>query len=167
MDIFADVLIAGTGIAGLYSALNLRKDLKIIMISKGKIDECNSNLAQGGISVARGSTDINLFIEDTLKAGQYENNINAVKILAEESIENINNLCKMGVDFDKDGEGLSYTREGAHSINRIVHFKDITGKRVEESLLNKVKSHDNITILEDCNLIDILKINNVCTVSYV
>jgi Aspartate oxidase len=163
MDIFTDVLIVGTGVAGLYAALNLRNDLKITMISKGKLDECNTNLAQGGISVARGSTDIDSFVEDTLKAGQYENDVNAVKILAEESIENINNLSNMGVDFDKDREGLNYTREAAHSINRIVHYKDITGKRLEEVLLSKVKSKDNIIIYEDCHLIDILKKYNICT----
>lgn len=162
MDIFTDVLIVGTGVAGLYSALNLRSDLKIAMISKGKLDECNTNLAQGGISVARGSTDIDSFVEDTLKAGQYENDVNAVKILAEESIENINNLTNIGVDFDRDKEGLSYTREAAHSINRIVHYKDITGKRLEEVLLNNVRSKNNITIYENCHLIDILKKYNVC-----
>lgn len=162
MNIFTDVLIVGTGVAGLYAALNLRNDLKITMISKGKLDECNTSLAQGGISVARGSTDIDSFVEDTLKAGQYENDVNAVKILAEESIENINNLTNMGVDFDKDKEGLSYTREAAHSINRIVHCKDTTGKKLEEVLLSKVKLEDNIIIYEDCHLIDILREYNTC-----
>lgn len=163
MELIADVLIVGTGVAGLYSALNLSDDLNIIMISKGKAAECNTALAQGGISVARGYTDIDLFIEDTLKAGKYENDINSVKILAEESIDNVNNLCKLGVDFEKDKESLRFTREGAHSINRIVYYKDITGKRVEEILLNKVKSKNNITIYENCELLDILKNSNTCT----
>lgn len=162
MDIFTDVLIVGTGVAGLYSALNLKNNLKITMISKGKLDECNTNLAQGGISVARGYTDIDSFVEDTLKAGQYKNDVNAVRILAEESIENINNLTSIGVDFDKDKEGLCYTREAAHSINRIVHYKDITGKRLEEVLLNRVKFKDNVIIYEDCHLIDLLKKYNTC-----
>ena len=82
--------------------LNLRKDLKIIMISKGKLDECNTYLAQGGISAARDYNDIDLFIEDTLKAGQYKNNINAVKILAEESMKILIIFVNMGVNFDKD-----------------------------------------------------------------
>ncbi len=163
MDIIADVLIIGTGVAGLYSALNLSDNLNIIMISKGRKDECNTALAQGGISVARGHTDIDLFTEDTLKAGKYENDIDAVKVLVEESIDNISTLCKLGVDFEKDMEGLCFTREGAHSINRIVYYKDITGKRVEEILLNKVKSKNNITIYENCELVDILKNSNTCT----
>jgi len=162
MDIFTDVLIVGTGVAGLYAALNLRKDLKITMISKGKIDECNTTLAQGGICVARGYTDIDSFIQDTLKAGQFKNDYEAVKVLVEESIDNINYLCDLGVNFDENKEGRCYTREGAHSINRIVHYKDITGKRVEEVLLNNVKSKDNITIFENCHLLDILKKDNFC-----
>ncbi|WP_411681664.1 L-aspartate oxidase [Clostridium thailandense] len=162
MDIITDVLIVGTGVAGLYSALNLNKDLNITMISKGKIDECNTALAQGGISVARGYDDIKLFVEDTLKAGKYKNNTESVKILAKESIENVNKLCELGVDFERNQEGLVFTREGAHSINRIVYYKDITGKRVEEVLLNNVKLQNNINIYENFELIDMLKIGNKC-----
>lgn len=162
MDILADVLIVGTGIAGLYTALNLRKDLKIVIISKGNIDQCNTSLAQGGISVARGYTDIDSFTQDTLRAGQMENSVEAVKTLVEESMENINHLCNLGVDFDKDREGLCYTREGAHSINRIVHCKDFTGEKVEDILITNIKSRKNITILENCCLIDIIQKDNVC-----
>lgn len=162
MDIYTDVLVIGTGVSGLYSALNLREDLKITMISKGKIDECNTALAQGGISVARGTNDIDLFVNDTLKAGSYKNDINAVKILAEESMENIDDLCKMDFDFDRDNDELSYTREGAHSINRIVHYKDKTGKKLEETLLKQIPSRKNITIFENCTMLDILKKDNVC-----
>ncbi len=162
MDIYTDVLIVGTGAAGLYSALNLEKSLKITMISKGKAEQCNSSLAQGGISVARGYDDIDLFIEDTLKAGSYKNDINALKILAEESIENINLLCEMGFDFDKDEHGLGYTREGAHSINRIVHYKDRSGERLEKTLLKEVSSRKNIVICENCTMVDIIKKDNIC-----
>lgn len=162
MDIDVDVLIVGTGVAGLYTALNLEENLKILMLSKGKVDECNTNWAQGGISVARGYSDINLFVEDTLKAGQYKNDIAAVKTLAEESIENINTLIEFGVDFDINNNELSFTREGAHTINRIVHYKDKTGHRVEEILLNNIKSKKNITIYENCCLVDILKKDNIC-----
>lgn len=162
MDLFSDVLIVGTGAAGLYTALNLRSDLNIILISKGKIDECNSNLAQGGISVSRGEEDTEAFIEDTLRAGCYKNDINAVKTLVEESIENINLLTKMGVDFDRNTSNFDYTREGAHSINRIVHYKDWTGKRVEETLISQVNKKKNITIYENCSLVDIINKNNIC-----
>lgn len=162
MNIVTDVLIIGTGVAGLYTALNLDENLKIVMISKGEVNECNSNWAQGGISAARGYEDVDLFVQDTLKAGQYRNNINAVKVLAEESIENINALIELGVDFDRTGDQLNYTREGAHTINRIVHYKDKTGNRVEEVLLNNVKSRKNITFYKNCCLVDILKKDNIC-----
>lgn len=162
MDAYTDVLIIGTGVAGLYAALNLKQDLNITMISKGKIDECNTALAQGGISVARGTDDIDLFVEDTLKAGSYKNNVNAIRILAKESMENIDHLCKIGFDFDRDENGLSYTREGAHSINRIVHYKDKTGKKLEEVLLKEVKNYKNITFINNCTMLDIIKNNNVC-----
>ncbi|NMM64721.1 L-aspartate oxidase [Clostridium sp. P21] len=162
MDVYTDVLVIGTGVSGLYSALNLKDNLNIIMISKGKIDECNTALAQGGISVARGVDDVDLFVEDTLKAGAYKNDVTATRILAEESIENIDTLCKMGFDFDRTNDGLSYTREGAHSINRIVHYKDKTGKELEETLLKQVSSKKNITIFENCTMLDILKKGNAC-----
>lgn len=162
MDMITDVLIVGTGVAGLYTALNLGEDLSITMISKGKKEECNTSLAQGGIATARGYEDIASFIEDTLKAGKYKNNINAVKVLAEESMDNIQNLCNLGVDFEKDEKGLRFTREGAHSINRIVYYKDITGKKIEEVLLKKVECKSNINIHENCEMIDILKVDNTC-----
>ncbi|MGO5065678.1 L-aspartate oxidase [Clostridium sporogenes] len=162
MDIYGDVLIVGSGVAGLYSALNLRKDLKIILISKDKLNRCNTTLAQGGISVARNKNDTNCFIEDTLKAGSYENNLQAVKILAKDSRENIVKLQTIGLNFDKYKENLSYTKEGAHSINRIVHFKDYTGKKLEEILIKNILKISNLTIIEDCNLIDLIQNNNTC-----
>lgn len=162
MDIVTDVLIVGTGVAGLYTALNLDENLKIIMVSKGEVNECNSNWAQGGISVARGYDDIDLFIQDTLKAGQYKNDAAAVEVLAEESIANINTLIELGVDFDRTEGELNFTREGAHSINRIVHYKDKTGQRIEEVLLNSIKSKKNIAFYKNCCLIDIIKKDNTC-----
>ncbi|MEJ8553190.1 L-aspartate oxidase [Tepidibacter sp. Z1-5] len=162
MKVYADVLIVGTGIAGLYSALNLKNNLKVIMITKEKVDDCNSYLAQGGIATARDKYDIENYIQDTLKAGQYKNNEEVVRILAEESIDNINNLIKLGVKFDTvDGE-LQYTREAAHCKNRIVHCKDRTGGEVFNVLLKRVKEKSNIQIIEQSCLIDIIEKNNTC-----
>ncbi|WFD08905.1 L-aspartate oxidase [Tepidibacter hydrothermalis] len=163
MKVYADVLIVGTGIAGLYSALNLRNNLKIVMITKEKVDDCNSYLAQGGIATAKDKYDIENYVQDTLKAGQYKNNEEAVRILAEESIDNINNLIKLGVKFDTvDGE-LRYTREAAHCNNRIVHCKDRTGGEVFNVLLKRVKEKSNIQIIEESCLIDIIEKNNICS----
>ena len=90
-----DVLIVGTGIAGLYTALNLRDDIRILMITKNSFKDCNSYLAQGGISTSLGFFDEENYFNDTMKAGNYNNNPEAVNLLIKNSIENINNLVKM------------------------------------------------------------------------
>ena len=158
----ADVLIVGSGVAGLYASLNLREDLEIIMVSKKSVNLCNSSLAQGGIAVARGKEDFQSFIEDTLKAGKYENNIDSVKVLVEESMDNINKLIDLGANFEKDENGVLFTKEGAHKINRIVYHKDITGKHVEDILLENVKRRKNVKIIEDCEMVDIYHRDNRC-----
>ncbi|MBI5986540.1 L-aspartate oxidase [Clostridium perfringens] len=158
----ADVLIVGSGVAGLYASLNLSDDLEIIMVSKKSVNLCNSSLAQGGIAVARGKEDFQSFIEDTLKAGKYENNIDSVKVLVEESMDNINKLIELGANFEKDENGVLFTKEGAHEINRIVYHKDITGKHVEDILLENVKRRKNIKIIEDCEMVDIYHRGNRC-----
>lgn len=158
----ADVLIVGSGVAGLYASLNLREDLEIIMVSKKTVDLCNSSLAQGGIAVARGKEDFQSFIEDTLKAGKYENNIDSVRVLVEESMNNINKLIDLGANFEKDEKGVLFTKEGAHEINRIVYHKDITGKHVEDILLENVKRRKNIKIIEECEMVDIYHRDNRC-----
>ena len=158
----ADVLIVGSGVAGLYASLNLRDDLEIIMVSKKSVNLCNSSLAQGGIAVARGKEDFQSFIEDTLKAGKYENNIDSVKVLVEESMDNINKLMDLGANFEKDENGVLFTKEGAHEINRIVYHKDITGKHVEDILLENVKRRKNIKIIEECEMVDIYHRDNRC-----
>ncbi|HII4441285.1 TPA: L-aspartate oxidase [Clostridium perfringens] len=157
-----DVLIVGSGVAGLYASLNLREDLEIIMVSKKSVNLCNSSLAQGGIAVARGKEDFQSFIEDTLKAGKYENNIDSVRVLVEESMDNINKLIDLGANFEKDENGVLFTKEGAHEINRIVYHKDITGKHVEDILLENVKRRKNIKIIEECEMVDIYHRNNRC-----
>lgn len=158
----ADVLIVGSGVAGLYASLNLREDLEIIMVSKKSVNLCNSSLAQGGIAVARGKEDFQSFIEDTLKAGKYENNIDSVRVLVEESMDNINKLIDLGANFEKDEKGVLFTKEGAHEINRIVYHKDITGKHVEDILLENVKRRKNIKIIEECEMVDIYHRDNRC-----
>lgn len=160
---YVDVLIVGSGVAGLYSALNLRDDLDVIVVSKDKIDCTNTSLAQGGISVARDVNDVPYFIEDTLKAGQYKNDVQAVKVLTKESIENVDSLVALGLDVDKDDEGnWDYTKEGAHCVNRIIHTQDNTGENVEKTLVENVLNRKNIKVYEDTFLVDIIEKNNKC-----
>jgi len=163
MNKFVDVLIIGSGISGLYCALNLRKDLNILVVCKDKITCSNTYLAQGGISVARGEKDLPLYIEDTFKAGKYKNDLEAVKVLTSESIFNIKNLIEMGLEFDRNEDGsLNFTKEGAHSINRIVHTKDNTGESTAKILIEKVKEKDNINIYEDTYFVDIIEKQREC-----
>lgn len=160
---YVDVLIVGSGVAGLYSALNLRDDLDVMVVSKDKIDCTNTSLAQGGISVARDVNDVPYFIEDTLKAGQYKNDVQAVKVLTKESIENVDSLVALGLDVDKDDEGnWDYTKEGAHCVNRIIHTQDNTGENVEKTLVENVLNRKNIKVYEDTFFVDIIEKNNKC-----
>lgn len=164
MNKFVDVLIIGSGVSGLYCALNLRKDLNILVACKDKISCTNTYLAQGGISVARGVQDIPLYIEDTLKAGKYKNDLEAVKILTSESMENINALIELGLKLDRnEDETLNFTKEGAHSINRIVHTKDNTGESTAKILIEKVRQRDNIKVYENTYFVDIIEKDSECT----
>lgn len=163
MKKFIDVLIAGSGVSGLYCGLNLRDDLNIVIACKDKINCTNTYLAQGGISVARGQEDIPIFIEDTLKAGKYKNDLEAVKVLATESMDNVKTLMEFGMKFDRNEDNsLNFTKEGAHSKNRIVHTKDNTGESVAKVLINKVKNKRNISIYENTFFVDIIEKEGRC-----
>ncbi|MCC0781638.1 L-aspartate oxidase [Clostridioides sp. ES-S-0108-01] len=162
MNLKQDVLIVGSGVSGLYCALNLDKNLNVLVVSKSTIENNNTYLAQGGISTARNIDDIESFVEDTMKAGQYKNRVEAVQVLADESIENVGQIVEYGMHLDKENGEIDYTREGAHSVNRIVHSKDNTGEVVFKTLLKEVKTRENITLIENAYLLDILKDGNKC-----
>lgn len=162
MNLEQDVLIVGSGISGLYCALNLEENLNVLVVSKSTIENNNTYLAQGGISTARNIDDIESFVEDTMKAGQYKNRVEAVQVLADESIENVGQIVDYGMPLDRENGEIDYTREGAHSVNRIVHSKDNTGEVVFKTLLKEAKTRDNITLIEDAYLLDILKDGNKC-----
>ena len=163
MNKFVDVLIIGSGVSGLYCALNLKEDLNILLVCKDKISCSNTYLAQGGISVARGEDDIPSYIEDTLKAGKYKNDLEAVKVLTSESMDNIKRLMEMGLKFDRnEDKSLNFTKEGAHAINRIEHTKDNTGESTAKILIDKVKQKDNISVYEDTYFVDIIEKESEC-----
>lgn len=157
-----DVVIIGSGVAGLTCALSLDRKLEIILLTKKKLKDSNSYLAQGGISVCRGKNDREEYIEDTLIAGHYKNNRKAVEILVDESEEAIKTLIENGVKFTGDEKGLFYTREGGHRKFRILYCEDQTGKYIMESLIEKVLERDNIKIIEDCEFLDIIEKENHC-----
>ncbi len=158
-----DVVIVGSGVAGLFAALCIPNYKEVLVITKEKLDECDSFLAQGGVCVLKDVSDFNCYFEDTMKAGHYENNPEAVKIMIENSTEIIQTLVDLGVKFDIDGEGnYDYTREGAHRRNRILHHKDETGKEITATLLAIAKSRKNITFVTRTTMIDLIEKDNVC-----
>ena len=130
-DLYFDVVIAGCGVAGLYTALHLGTDKKILMLSKEDLESCDSMLAQGGICVLHDEDDYDSYFEDTMRAGHYENRKESVDIMIRGSRAVIDELLAFGVRFEKNPDGtLAYTREGAHSRPRICFHKDITGKEI-------------------------------------
>ena len=158
-----DVVIVGCGVAGLYAALNLPATSRVVMLSKGELDECDSMLAQGGICVLPEGGDYDSFFEDTMRAGHYENRRESVDIMIRSSRSVINDLEALGVEFDREADGsLAFTREGAHSRPRIAFYKDITGKAITSKLLERVQQLPNVEILDHMAMIDLLVEDGQC-----
>ena len=156
-----DVLIIGAGIAGLYTALSLPSNLKVLVLSKDEINNCNTYRAQGGIAcVWDEDDDFEIHMEDSLKAGNGKNNKKMLEIMVSEGPENIQNLIDYGVDFDKNERGYDLTLEGGHTKRRILHYKDTTGKRVIEVLAQTAFKKNNIEIHERAMAVDITKSRN-------
>lgn len=134
-----DVVIIGAGVAGLYAALNLPKEKKVLIINKAQPWECNTYYAQGGITTAYDDDDVASHIEDTLKAGDGLCDSEAVRILSMESRSVIRDLMERGFEFDRDEQGaLLYTQEAAHSRHRILRAGgDATGRCLHLFLLSQ------------------------------
>ena len=158
-----DVLIAGSGCAGLYCALNLSDDTKITIITKATIEESDSFLAQGGMCMLKNDEDYDSYFEDTMRAGHYENDKTSVDIMIRSSQDVVKDLVSIGVDFEREADGsFCFTREGAHSDKRILYHKDITGKEITSKLLAQAKQKKNVEIIEHAMLLDILEKNGRC-----
>ena len=157
-----DILIVGSGVAGLYATLNLPEDKNIMIVTKDCAKNSDSYLAQGGICVLRDEEDYDSFYEDTMKAGHYENNPQSVDIMIRSSRDVINDLETFGVRFEKENDEYIYTREGAHSKPRILYHKDITGKEITSCLLKNVKKRKNVTLIEQFTMVDWICENNEC-----
>ena len=125
-----DVLIIGAGVAGLYAAMNIPKEKKVLVVCKDVPWECNTFYAQGGMVTALDESDIAFHVEDTMSAGAYHNDKEAVEIMSRTSIATTKDIMDRGMEFDTDEEGnVVYTKEAAHSAERIVHAGgDATGR---------------------------------------
>ena len=158
-----DILIVGSGCSGLYCALHLPAEKKITVIAKSDLESSDSFLAQGGICVLKDESDYDAFFEDTLRAGHYENDHESVSVMIKSSRDAIDDLVDYGVDFSRNENGeFNYTREGAHSSNRILFHRDITGKEITSKLLSEAKKRNNITLIENTTLIDIIVTDGEC-----
>ncbi len=156
-----DVIVVGTGAAGLYATLALPKTMSILLITKDKAENSDSYLAQGGICMMLNDEDYESYFEDTMKAGRYENRKESVDIMLRSSKETIENLVKYGVEFEKNEDGsFSFTREGGHSTFRILHHDDVTGKEITEKLLMNVRKLDNVDLCEYTTMLDIISNDN-------
>lgn len=158
MTIKTDYLVIGTGLAGLAFALKMAKHGQVTILSKTKSNQTNTNWAQGGIAAVFDESDsFDKHIQDTLEAGGELCREDIVRNVIEQAPERIQDLISWGVKFDlKENESIDLTREGGHSFRRILHVKDYTGAAIQKSLLEAIKTHPNIALLENHFAIDLL-----------
>lgn len=159
-------VVVGSGIAGLYAAIKLHKEANlpngILVITKSQLIESNSKYAQGGMVCVMPENKLDscsLHIEDTLIAGAGLTDKNVAKFISEKSAEVVNELQKFGVDFDKDENNkLKFTKEAAHSVNRILHAGgDATGFCIENALVKYLMAQKNVQIYEQTLAVELLK----------
>lgn len=157
-----DVLIIGSGVAGLSAAIRLselRPDLSILILTKAKKDVCNTAWAQGGIAAVWNFEEDSFekHIQDTLIAGDGLCKKDVVEIVVKEGHTRVKELIDWGANFDKEDNGeYDLGKEGGHSENRILHYKDITGREIERTLLNKAAQFKNISISEHFFVVDLI-----------
>ncbi|MGB0279600.1 MAG: L-aspartate oxidase, partial [Flavobacteriaceae bacterium] len=157
----ADVLVIGTGIAGLSYAVRLAEmspKAKIIMISKRDLLESNTKYAQGGIAVVSNfiKDSYEDHVQDTMEASAYTSNENVVDFVVREGPARVKELMEWGAQFDTEGKKLHLGKEGGHSAERIVHYKDQSGLHIQNALIAKARSFENITFFENHSLVDLI-----------
>ena len=152
-----DVIIVGSGAAGLTAALNLAEDHRVAVIAKGAIAEGATNWAQGGIAAVLEEGDtFEAHVNDTMIAGGGLNDRRVVEHVVSQAPEAIARLAELGVPFATEGEALHLTREGGHSHRRIVHVADATGRAVQQALEAAAAKQPNITLVPDMVAIDLV-----------
>ncbi len=153
-----DILVVGTGVAGLSFALEASAYARILLVSKRIADESNTKYAQGGIAAVLDSADsFEAHVSDTMVAGAGLNHRDTVELCVREAPDRIRALLELGTALDRDSEAkLSLHLEGGHSARRIVHAQDMTGREVERALLEKVRNTQNIELWEDHTAVDLI-----------
>jgi len=162
MSIKTDVLIIGSGIAGLFAALKISEYADVILVTKKNKAESNTNYAQGGIATVIDPKDsFEKHVEDTLIAGAGLCNREAVESMVKEGPGRIKDLLEIGTMFTKKGNDFDLAKEGGHSMSRILHAKDLTGQEIERALIHSVEEKSNIKIFENAIAIDLLTEHNI------
>ena len=152
-----DVLIIGSGAAGLTAALTLAEHASVLVLAKGELTSGSTAWAQGGIAAVLDAGDtFEDHIRDTMIAGAGLNRMETVEFVIESAPHAIHRLAELGVPFNTDGPNLHLTREGGHSHRRIVHVNDATGWAVQAALLKAAEEHPNITLLPNRTCIDLI-----------
>ncbi|MFH1161205.1 MAG: L-aspartate oxidase [bacterium] len=158
MRTYVDFLVIGSGVAGLTFALKAAKHGKVCIVTKQKMDDTATSYAQGGIAAVMYTPDsYEKHLHDTIVAGDGLCNEKIARLTITESTERIKELIRWGAKFDKTQSGrYDLAKEGGHSEYRVLHHKDSTGKEIEDTLIDQVRKHPNIEVLENDYAIDII-----------
>jgi L-aspartate oxidase len=153
-----DFLVIGSGLAGMMFALKAAGKGKVLLVTKAGLEESNTRYAQGGIAAVLSEKDsFEKHIEDTLISGDGLCNREVVEMVVREAPEKIRELMALGVEFDRNARGEpDLSREGGHSESRILHFRDVTGRNIVETLVRRVREEENIEVWENAFAIDLL-----------
>jgi len=163
-NLFTDVLVIGSGVAGLRAAIEASRFGSVLLVTKGRIDQSNTAHAQGGIATVTARDDtFESHIEDTLTVGCGLCDRVAVDRMVREGPDRVRELIDWGGLFDRQGDELLLGLEGGHSAPRIVHaMGDATGREVAETLIRVVRSKENVRVFEDCFTIDLIDLDGRC-----
>jgi L-aspartate oxidase len=165
MNSSPDYIVLGSGVAGLRAAIELARDGRVAVLTKDRLDESNTEYAQGGVAVAMSDDDeISLHLEDTLNAGAGLCDKQAVRVLVEEGPRYITELINWGAQFDREGGALAFTQEAAHSRRRILHANgDSTGREIVRSLIAHARKQSNIELVAHAATIGLIVEDGRCS----
>lgn len=164
MDVRGDFLVIGSGIAGLRAALTLAESGDVVVLTKADPAESNTGYAQGGIAAALGADDSpSLHARDTIDAGDGLCDPDAVDVLVREGPRYVRELLSWGARFDRGADGApALAREAAHSVRRVLHARDATGREIGRLLWSKVASNSRVRVLQDASATDLVAADGTC-----